>query len=313
MGAYKQFLASDIVTAPLTVNKDFTFQGNELTGSDVGIERLLGQNITSPLFSPSSEATTGLLSTQYQRLVYNSIKELYYSNYLSSSYGDPVSRPILIPGSTPEGDTLIGSASNQAYYNYLQTTLSYSKYFPTSSGALLGVISIPVRLFGDYIKPNSFILTSESGSLTDDGEGNILSGGLIVGNIFYSHGNIVLTSASSDIITNFITSSNAICYFSSSYTIYETQYKCTIRENEFNFTFNPSTTSGSTSTSSSIGTFFTPGENVYGYTTESYFSPYITTVGLYDETQNLLAIGKLAQPLPSSPTTDTTILINIDR
>ena len=66
MGAYKQFLASDIVTAPLTVNKDFTFQGNALTGSDVGIERLLGQNITSPLFSSSSEATTGLLSTQYQ-------------------------------------------------------------------------------------------------------------------------------------------------------------------------------------------------------------------------------------------------------
>jgi hypothetical protein len=27
----------------------------------------------------------------------------------------------------------------------------------------------------------------------------------------------------------------------------------------------------------------------------------------------LLAIGKLAQPLPLSPTTDTTILINIDR
>ena len=51
----------------------------------------------------------------------------------------------------------------------------------------------------------------------------------------------------------------------------------------------------------------------YGFVTESYFSPYITTIGLYDEAQNLLAIGKLAQPLPSSPTTDTTILINIDR
>jgi hypothetical protein len=36
-------------------------------------------------------------------------------------------------------------------------------------------------------------------------------------------------------------------------------------------------------------------------------------VGLYDEAQNLLAVGKLAQPLPTSPTTDTTILINLDR
>jgi hypothetical protein len=34
---------------------------------------------------------------------------------------------------------------------------------------------------------------------------------------------------------------------------------------------------------------------------------------LYNEQQQLLAIGKLAQPLPLSPTTDTTILVNIDR
>ena len=47
--------------------------------------------------------------------------------------------------------------------------------------------------------------------------------------------------------------------------------------------------------------------------TGSYLAPYITTIGLYDEYQNLLAVGKLSQPLPVSPTTDTTILINIDR
>ena len=96
------------------------------------------------------------------------------------------------------------------------------------------------------------------------------------------------------------------CSFSSSYNLYDTQYKCTIRENEYNFSLNPSLISGSYDTSSIAGT-------LYGFATESYFSPYITTVGLYDEQQNLLAIGKLSQPLPSSPTTDTTILINIDR
>ena len=47
--------------------------------------------------------------------------------------------------------------------------------------------------------------------------------------------------------------------------------------------------------------------------TSSYFEPYITTVGLYSEDFQLLAVGKLAQPLPTSATTDTTILINIDR
>lgn len=339
MGAYKQFLSSDIIVTPFEVNKGFTFQGINTTGnpvystslnySDVGIDRLLGRNLTGSLFNPNSDPTTGLLGAQYQRLVYNSVLELYYSNYLSSSYGDQVSRPILIPGFDTEGDRLIGSSSNQSYNNYLQTTLTYPKYFPTASDALVGVISIPTRLFGDYIQPNSFVFssTTASGSLTDDGEGNILYQGDIVGNIFYPHGLIILTGNNSssfgsgsvygsaiygtsiygattsfiDELEIFITSSNITCSFSSSYMIYETQYKCTVRENEYNFTLNPSTISGSTD-----GT-------VYGYVSESYFSPYITTIGLYDEAQNLLAIGKLAQSLPSSPTTDTTILINLDR
>jgi hypothetical protein len=86
-----------------------------------------------------------------------------------------------------------------------------------------------------------------------------------------------------------------------------------MRENEFNFSQNPSLSSGSTSISSSMGIFFTPGQYLTNNVTGSYFSPYVTTVGLYDENQNLLAVGKLSQPLPVSPTTDTTILINLDR
>ena len=34
---------------------------------------------------------------------------------------------------------------------------------------------------------------------------------------------------------------------------------------------------------------------------------------LNNENQDLLAVGKLSQPLPSSPTTDMNILINLDR
>jgi hypothetical protein len=83
-------------------------------------------------------------------------------------------------------------------------------------------------------------------------------------------------------------------------TIFETQYKCTIRENEFNFSLNPSLMSGSEG-------------QTYNFVTGSIFTPYITTVGLYNENQELLAVAKLAKPLNSSDTTDTTILINFDR
>jgi hypothetical protein len=52
--------------------------------------------------------------------------------------------------------------------------------------------------------------------------------------------------------------------------------------------------------------------DIYPYVSSSYFEPYITTVGLYNENQDLLAIAKLSQPLPSSRTTDTNIIIKLD-
>jgi hypothetical protein len=132
-----------------------------------------------------------------------------------------------------------------------------------------------------------------------------------VGNIIYEHGMAVLTNTSLphlDLTNN----QNVTASFLSSTTILESEYRCMIRENEFNFSLNPSLTSGSMSISSSMGTFNSAGEILYNYVTGSYFSPYITTVGLYDDFQNLVAIGKLAQPLQTSTTTDTTIIINLD-
>lgn len=308
MGAYKQLLAQDIIITPFEVNKSFTFNGvSELTNSNVGIDRFIGKNITSSLrntvdiFNPNSDPTTGQLSTQYQRLIYNSVKELYYSNYLSSSYGSPVTTASLVPGNDTEGNRLVGGTYTPSFYNYLQTTLTYPHFFPTESNSIIGVLAIPSRLFGDNILPKSLTYTSDSGSYTDDGEGNLISGSEIVGNIIYQHGMIIITSGSDAVINNFVLSNNASVSFKSSYSIYETQYKCTIRENEFNFSQNPTLLSGSSD------------DTLYDFATGSYFAPYITTIGLYDEQQNLIAVGKLAQPLPSSRTTDMTIYVNLDR
>ena len=322
MSAYKQLLASDIIVTPFEVNKAFTFKGAAaLTGSDVGIDRFLGQNIQG-LFS-LSESTTGQVATEYKRFVHNSIKELYYSNYLSSSYGDPVFTPYIIPGNDPTGNVLVGPTSSAGRYeNYLQNTLTYERYFPTASDAVIGVISIPTKLFGEKIQPGSFKLEGPSGSITDDGNGNLLTvSNQICGILTYQHGIAVLTTDVSSgsfygtasygvdayggndtaFITNFITSPNVTCSFSSSYTIFETQYKCTVNSSEFNFSLNPSLISGST-------------EGIlYDFATGSYFNPYVTTVGLYNERQDLIAVAKLAKPLPLSSTTDTNILINIDR
>lgn len=313
MSAWKQFLASDIIVNPFVVNKGFSFPYSQwATGSDgqlVGIDRFLGTNtpFTLGFFNPNAEPTTGTLSTQYQYLVYNSAKQLYYSNFLSSSTGDNVAQPVIFLGSDPSGNVLIGDVASPLYDNFLQSTLVPNRYWPTGSNENILVLSIPSKIYGEYIVPNSFNwycgVAGVEGTIVDDGQGNLLSGSTNIGNIIYTHGLAILTTQGqiyNEDLSFWSQETNMTCSFSSSMKIYETQYKCTLRESEFNFSLNPSLLSGSEG-------------GVYGFVTSSYFSPYVTTVGLYDEAQNLLAVGKLAQPLPTSTTTDTTILVNLDR
>jgi len=316
MSIYKPFLTTDVVVSPFNVNKQFNFIGAaNLTGSG-GIDRYIGKNVTASLWT-SGSYPTGQISTQDQILVYRSVKELYYSNYLLNDDGSPAGT-----ASFNTDGTITGPAYTPNYYNYLSTTLPANRYFPTGSDDIVGVITIPSNMFGEYVKPGSLTLSDGTYDLHDDGNGNVITGSLKVGDIIYEHGMIILTNdgipgqdgygfvtyeggsygvGDVSFINDFITTPNITCSFESTVTIYETQYKCTIRQNEFNFSQNPSLISGS-SNSGIISSF----------ATGSYFDPYVTTVGLYDNAYNLLAVAKLAQPLPLSSVTDTSILINLD-
>ncbi len=300
MAAFKTLNAQDIIVSPLHLNKGFRFEGQTaLSGSDVNIGRYLGKNVDyltdKTLTGPSD-------NRQAQSLVYNQTKQLYYTNYLSGS-GELSN--VSTASFNPDG-TVTGRVYSPLYDNFLDTTLDAKRYFPTASNSTIGVLSIPQYMYGDYIQPESFNFITPSGSYLDDGEGRLVSGSTYIGNIIYEHGIIVLTGGErtrSDWdgeITTFVNNTNVTCSFSSSYTIYETQYKCTIGESEFNYSQNPSVISGSNGTP-------------WGYATSASFAPYITTVGLYNNQNDLIAVGKLAQPTPVSKTTDTTILINVDR
>jgi hypothetical protein len=321
MGAFKQFLSTDVIVAPLVVNKSFSFEGSaSFTTNGIGI--YLGANYTSSNLSTSS--------LEYdQKLKYNSIKQLYYTNYIPNPIsGSPYTTNYLGKALSDASQTNVYSR----FYNYEQTSLfqtnsysytsnyGYKRFFPTESAYTsiysnilyngIGIISIPKNLFGDYINPNTFSYKflfdgSNELDLIDNGEGLLverLAPTSIYGIINYQHGIIVLTDYYY-VYTNAFTSSISAptCSFQSTRTIYETQYKCTIRPEEFNFSLNPSLISGSTD-----GT-------LYSFVTSSYFNPYVTTVGFYNENQELLMVAKLSQPLPTSRTTDTTILVNIDK
>jgi hypothetical protein len=317
MSAFKQFLSTDVTVVPFVVNKSFSFEGNDSFENN-NILRLtaINYNITSSNFFAS--ASSVFSSSVSIGGLYNSIKQLYYTNYISNPIsGSPYITNYL--GQTVEDDSKTDIYSR--FYNYEQTSLfqtnsvgynsnyGFERYFNTSSGTGVQVLSIPKNLFGDYINPNTFYFKLEGTNpgdfdvVTDNGEGILISGSQTVGIINYSHGTVLFTNLSflPQIDENLQGATNLTCSFQSSRTIFETQYKCTIRPEEFNFSLNPSLISGSTD-----GT-------TYNFVTSSYFAPYVSTVGFYNENQELLMVAKLGQPLPTSNTTDTTILVNIDK
>jgi hypothetical protein len=322
MSAFKSLTSQDVIVVPFVVNKSFTFVGSaSLKEPNVFIERLIGTNITGT-FIPSTEPTTGTTgssgysSSYYQRDIYNSVKQLYYTNELTNPEGTRIIYNY--QGNIVENNT--NTNVHSRFDNYLNTTLSGSRYFPTASNTRVGVISIPSQLYGDYINPGSFYFRwKRTGitytSLVDDGEGYLIVQGTntSIGTISYQHGLAVITNQTfaDGALTG---SADVTCSFQSSRLIYETQYKCTIRENEFNYTLNPSVISGSNFTNPLLSSSsLNKSGQVYGFVTGSVFAPYVTTVGLYNENQELLAVAKLSQPLPTSRTTDTSILINLDR
>jgi hypothetical protein len=90
--------------------------------------------------------------------------------------------------------------------------------------------------------------------------------------------------------------------YKNTHLITENEYQCTMTEDEFEFTTNP--------TARKIP--FSDSEDIADFTTGSNFKPYITSVGLYDDMGNLLVVGKLGQPIKASSETDTTFVIRYD-
>ena len=266
-----------------------------LTGQDVIISPLVaysnaitagtvlkGKNV--PYGSDDDEANPAPFPSA--SLIYASAKQLYYSNSLPN----------------PEA-TFTSSLNIRRYDNFIQSGLYAPMDFPTAPGAEISVVSMPKSRFGDYIKPGSI----ECAGAVDDGEGNIRTGdknGPIVGRIIYSHGIIIFTTGIGEPTV-----------YSSVKTVYETQYKCTIRPDEFNYSQNP-TILKTTRPTNPISANDQPvdfGGVVENFVTGSSFAPYITAVGLYDSNNVCLAVGKLALPIPTSRTTDMNIIVSLDR
>jgi hypothetical protein len=90
--------------------------------------------------------------------------------------------------------------------------------------------------------------------------------------------------------------------FRNEQTIYENFVKCTVEESEYNLSYNPTLLSDKTNISSSLTDFATGSD----------FRPYVTTLGLYNEQNELLMVAKFGKPIPISSETDMTFLVKYD-
>ena len=157
-----------------------------------------------------------------------------------------------------------------------------------------------------------------------------------VGNIFYEHGLLVFTDTGS--YSNVGTGKGGDGFslqFESTQTHYEYEVGVTANEGEFNSTNNISISqnrSGSirveTGTTNikglfapgdnpsqgtgSLKTFYNPTEEVEGFATHSEFRPYVSTIGLYNDQNDLLAIGKLGRPIKNDDDLSLKFIVRFD-
>ena len=119
----------------------------------------------------------------------------------------------------------------------------------------------------------------------------------VVGNVFHDQG-IVVISSPNPIYNNIINTS------------YSASYRSTVKLNELSVMVRVPSDRYNMSLNKSM--VKDDGITYDSFITGSNFSPYITSIGLYDSQNRLLAIAKLAQPIKKRNDVDLNFLIKID-
>ena len=332
MSSFKRLNKADVTTVDYSANKRWNFSFTSTATGSITFYRGTNQS-----FSIGESTING----EYPSLVYSSINHLFYQSYTGS----------LNTGSLMFNVNTYESASSNrptsSYFIYNANPLLI-KQFPTGASETINVLGVDQQVFGSKILPNSLNISSSGLIIKDDGYGNLYDvsgieddyinlsyitnqyfvdatpdGVKFVGNVFYAHGLIVLTNQSSsyqNLLSNTF-SSTANVSFQNEYIVYENEVRCIVRESDFNLSYNPtllkygnqyivpisgSASNGYTTTGSFDNT------TVKDFATGSVFQPYVTTIGLYNDDNELLMVAKLGKPIMLSPDTDMTFIVKYD-
>jgi len=282
MGVFKKLSGNDVRVTPIRTKYSQTSTVTNEDGDSFDISTKLNRSDIG--------ANTGLSNPL---LVYASARQLFYGAFISQNY---------ISSGSIFDNAIVGTVDNtpsgvfSRFDPSFQGSFTYRRHFPVGADKDIKVTSIPTKEFGESIIPG----TLEYGAFKDDANGNLTNGSetQVHGNIFYDQGVIVTTGTDGN--GNSPGTDTSLKY-SGSYTIYSAQYKCTAGPNEFNYTLNPTLLSAS-------NVDYDP-----AIINSPDFMPYVTTIGLYNENQELMMVAKLGQPVQLNPFTDTNFIIRLDR
>lgn len=314
MSSFKKLNKADVTSVSYAANKQWSlvydYLGTSGAPNDEYISYYIGKN-------ESFNITGSITNSQYWSLVYDQINHLFYQLYTSS----------LNTGSLMFNINTYESASQQrptaSYFNY-NTNPLLVKQFPTGSGNQIGVINVNQNIYGSKILPNSFQISCSQHAflIKDDGNGNLIdlaNSSSYIGNIFYAHGAIIITNK--NYIGQFFDNDLQIISFQNEHIVYENEVRCIVKESDFNLSYNPTLLkyraqtivpiSGSASNGyTTTGSF--DNSTVKDFATGSSFQPYVTTIGLYNDDNDLLMVAKLAKPIAISSDTDMTFIVKYD-
>jgi hypothetical protein len=276
----KEIPKSDVVVRPFKVYKEWAVDEGTITP--------LYGTLQTDLYDVDTDNTNS--DGTSKRTLYDSIKSQFYLNPATSS--------IL---------TEVGKRK------------SYASIDERVIGDTIGVISIPQQKYGEGLKIGSVELQYGAITVTDDGNSNLIdSASNHKGNIYYDRGLIVLTK---DIVEDTTIESFELSY-RSTMTIYENEVFLSVNENEFNISQNPSAYDGTNkiklkTIQSTIEPTKFGGFGEYDYSssvdvTGSYLAPFITTIGLYDNELNMVAVCKLPKPIKSLPDYPLNFIVRFD-
>lgn len=198
----------------------------------------------------------------------------------------------------------------------------YKNFYPT--GSQFYVVNMHQKTFGEGIRPGTFKITgaASTASLFDDGDGHIISStatSSIIGNIFYGAGIAVIAQDTGSYSGSFVTDKGLYMTTGSVFTIeyagiqtiYEHTVVATVDPGEFNFSSNPSLNNNTILVS---GSSFYPssGSQAGALMLSGSMPPYFTTIGLYNDAYELVAVAKVGRPIQRSVNTQQTVVIHFD-